>query len=59
MNFASSDIFSRFRVATGCSELQNLAPEDCIAAADKLERPLVGDLTEPVVFEPSEAFWVA
>jgi hypothetical protein len=35
------------------------APEDCIAAADKLERALVGELTEPVVFEPSEAFWVA
>jgi hypothetical protein len=34
------------------------APEDCIAAADKLEQALVGELTEPVVFEPSEAFWV-
>jgi hypothetical protein len=34
------------------------APDDCIAAADKLEQALVGELTEPVVFEPSEAFWV-
>jgi hypothetical protein len=35
------------------------APEDCIAAADKLERALVGELTEPVVSSQSEAFWVA
>jgi hypothetical protein len=34
------------------------APDDCIAAADKLEQALVGELTEPVDFEPGEAFWV-
>jgi hypothetical protein len=34
------------------------APAECIAAADKLERALVGESRDPVAFEPGEAIWV-
>ena len=34
------------------------APDECVAAADKLERALVGESTDPVVFEPGEVIWV-
>jgi hypothetical protein len=34
------------------------ARDECIAAADKLERALVGESSDPVTFEPGEAVWV-
>jgi hypothetical protein len=35
------------------------APEQCVAAADKLERALVEGQTEPLVFDEDEGIWVA